>query len=110
MSSEARMVQFSLRLDPADKATLTEAAELCDTDASSIARELLELVAERVRAGGSARDVLNELRVLWRERRLESLEQQLADANKRLDRFQAPESFEATCREISRIAAKLAEG
>jgi hypothetical protein len=109
MALEAR-IPFSIRLDPSAKRALSDAAERCETDASTVAREVLELVVQRVEAGGGdLRATLEEMRELWRDRVRADLERRLALRGKALAQFQSREDYEATCREISELATKLAE-
>lgn len=109
MALEAR-IPFSIRLDPAAKRALSDAAERCETDASTVARELIELVVQRVEAGGGdLHSALEEMRNLWRERVRSDLERRLLLKNGSLAQLKSREEYEATCREISELATKLAE-
>lgn len=109
MALEAR-TPFSIRLDPAARRALSDAAGRCETDASTAAREALELLVQRVQAGGGdLRAALDEMRELWRARVRADLEQRLSLKNKALAGAQSREDYEATCREISDLATKLAE-
>ena len=66
MAADANRVQLSVRLDAADKDFFQTATEECGLEASVAARQLLELVVQRMRAGGDYLDALHELKTLWR--------------------------------------------
>lgn len=65
MASDSRRVQFSLRLRESDKLAFSTAAERCGMDPSVAARTLLELVVQRIDAGGDMIDALHELKTAW---------------------------------------------
>lgn len=67
MTAQTKRVQMSIRLQPEQKERFAEAAESCGMDPSVAARQLLELVIERVEHGGDMLDALYEIRKALRE-------------------------------------------
>jgi len=59
-------VQLSVRLDATDREFFSENTEACGLEPSVAARQLLELVVQRMRQGGDYVDALHELKTLWR--------------------------------------------
>lgn len=66
MGADTNRVQLSVRLDQGDKEFFTAATEECGLEASVAARQLLELVVQRMRAGADYLDALHELKTLWK--------------------------------------------
>lgn len=66
MAADANRVQLSVRLDVGDKEFFAAATEQCGLEPSVAARQLLELVVQRMRAGADYIDVLHELKTHWR--------------------------------------------
>jgi hypothetical protein len=77
--SDGRRVQFSIRLKPEDKETFAEATERCGIDPSVAARQILELVVQRIEAGGDYLDAIHELKTVWRVPRQDDLERRLTE-------------------------------
>lgn len=66
MPSAPRNAHLSIRLNERDKATFVAAAERCKMDPSVGARQLIELVTQRLEnGGGDLLDVLYELKNTW---------------------------------------------
>lgn len=79
MSSDPNRVQMTIRLKQADKDTLAASAELCGLEAGVAVRQILELVAQRMRAGGDYLDALHELKQTWRVPRQAEIERRLRE-------------------------------
>lgn len=65
MPGEANRVQMTIRLKESDKDFLAAGAEQCGIEAGVAARQILELVVQRMRAGGDYIDALHELKSIW---------------------------------------------
>ena len=65
MATSARKAQLSIRLHESQKERFVEATESCGMDPSVAARQLVELVVQRVEAGGDFIDALYELKKAW---------------------------------------------
>lgn len=68
MNATERKVQFSIRMEPEQKKRFSDAAASSGMDPSFAARQLLEMVVERVDQGGDMLDALYEIRQALRER------------------------------------------
>lgn len=66
MATDAGRVQLSVRLDADDKEFFAQATEACGIEPSVAARQLLELVVQRMRGGADYIDALHELKTLWK--------------------------------------------
>ena len=64
--SDTTRVQITIRLRPEDKDFFAEETEHCGLEPSVAARQILELVIQRMRAGGDFVDALHELKNTWR--------------------------------------------
>lgn len=62
---DANRVQLSVRLDREDKVFFQERCEASGIEASVAARQLIELMVQRMHAGGDYIDALFELRCAW---------------------------------------------
>ena len=82
MAPEIRRVQFSVRLRPEDKEAFAAATEKCGIDPSVAARQILELVVQRIALGGDFLDALHELKTAWGVPRKSELELRLAALNR----------------------------
>lgn len=82
MAPEIRRVQFSVRLRPEDKEAFAAATEKCGIDPSVAARQILELVVQRIALGGDFLDALHELKTAWGVPRKSELEVRLAALNR----------------------------
>ncbi|MCI4643315.1 MAG: hypothetical protein MRY64_00855 [Hyphomonadaceae bacterium] len=67
MAASAKSVQLAIRLREEQKTKFREAAERSGMDPSFAARQLLELVLERVETGGDMMDALYEIRQALRQ-------------------------------------------
>jgi hypothetical protein len=66
MGADANRVQLSVRLDAGDKEYFSAATELCGLEASVAARQLLELIVQRMKRGGDFIDAVHELKSVWK--------------------------------------------
>ena len=65
-AEDTARVQITIRLRPDDKVFFAEETEDCGLEPSVAARQILELVIQRMRAGGDFLDALHELKSVWR--------------------------------------------
>ena len=65
VSTEPNRVQMTIRLKESDKAFFQAGAEMCGLEAGVAVRQIVELVVQRMRAGGDYIDALHELRRTW---------------------------------------------
>lgn len=79
MTADANRVQMTVRLRTADKEFFAANTELCGIEASVAARQILELVIQRMRAGGDFVDALHELKTTWRVPRQDEIERRLRE-------------------------------
>jgi hypothetical protein len=109
MPSDARRVQFSIRLRPEDKAAFSEAAERCGIDPSVAARQLIELVVQRLQSGGDLFDAIHELKSTWRVPRRSELEIRLDALTKALSTFKPADDQTALVDKIEAVEKELQE-
>lgn len=62
---DANRVQLSVRLDRPDKEFFGEQTERCGLEPSVAARQIIELMCQRMRAGADYIEALVELRNAW---------------------------------------------
>ncbi len=111
--SDNRRVQFSIRLSRRDKERFSAAAESCGLDPSAAARQLIELVVQRVDAGGDLIDALHELKSVWDVPKITDLERRLDAISAALANFEPPadptalvDKIEAVEREMLHLGRK----
>ena len=78
MAADTGRIQMTVRLKTDDKEFFAANTEVCGVEASVAARQILELVIQRMRAGGDFVDALHELKTAWRVPRQEEIERRLA--------------------------------
>lgn len=109
MASDNRRVQFSLRLRPEDKDAFAAATEKCGIDPSVAARQILELVVQRVAFGGDFLDALHELKSAWGVPRKSELELRLEALNRALANFTPSNDHAALVHKIEAVERELAQ-
>jgi hypothetical protein len=100
-------VQFSLRLSSRDKERFSAAAERCGLDPSAAARQLIELVVQRIDAGGDFIDALHELKTVWGVPKQSELEVRLEGLAKALASFRPPEDQSALVDKIEAVEREM---
>jgi hypothetical protein len=106
MSPDAR-VQMTVRLRVDDKEFFATATERCGIEASVAARQILELLIQRLRVGGDFLDALHELKTTWRA---PLLQRELEEPRKALTHPGPADAQEALLRRIEEIERTLREG
>lgn len=105
--SETRRTQFSFRLGAREKRRFSDAAEQCGMDPSSAARALVELVVQRLDAGGDFLDAIHELKSAWGVPRQSDLEMRLESLTKTLATFKPRGDQEALLDKIEEVEREL---
>lgn len=107
MEFEGRRVQFGMRLRPHDKEVFSAAAERCGIDPSGAARQIIELVVQRLEAGGDLLDALHELKTAWGVPRKSPIELRLAALNRALVHFSSTQDPSALETKIEAVEQEL---
>jgi ABC-type sugar transport system substrate-binding protein len=103
MAKDAYRVQITVRLKPEDKDYFSTATQRVGMDPSVAARQILELVVERMRRGGDFIDALHELKVRWNVPGQSEVERRIAAAQKALGEFKSREEQEAILETIEQF-------
>ncbi|MBI3439796.1 MAG: hypothetical protein HY054_14310 [Proteobacteria bacterium] len=104
---EGRRVQFSMRLRPQDKDTFSAAAEQCGIDPSVAARQLIELVVQRIELGGDLLDAIHELKTAWGVPRRSPIQNRLAALNRAVANFTPSNDLSSLEDKIEAIETEL---
>jgi hypothetical protein len=107
MPSGERRVPFSLRISAQAKAQFSAATERCGIDPSTAARQLLELVVQRLDAGGDFIDALHELKEVWGVPRKSEIELRLESLTRALASFSPPEDHAVLVNKIEAVEREL---
>ena len=107
MTTDVPRVQFSFRLGAREKERFSRAAEQCGVDPSAAARQLIELVVQRLDAGGDLIDAMHELKTTWGVPRRSELEARLDSLTKALATFKPPEDQRALVDKIAAVEEEL---
>jgi hypothetical protein len=105
--AEARM-QMTVRLRIADKQFFAAGTAACGIEASIAARQILELVILRMRAGGDFLDAVHELKSAWGvPTRDDQIQREMSAAVRSLGEFKSPEEQDTILERIERLEREV---
>lgn len=107
MASDPARVQFSFRLGARTKERFSRAAEQAGVDPSAAARQLIELVVQRLEVGGDLIDALHELKTRWEVPKRSELEERLEALTSALATFRPPDDDRSLVDKIAAVEAEL---
>jgi hypothetical protein len=89
------------------KERFSRAAEQAGVDPSAAARQLIELVVQRIDSGGDLMDALHELKTTWDVPKKSKLETRLEALTSALATFQPPDDDRSLVDKIAAVEAEL---